>query len=154
MELKREPFNIGDVVDVCMLRALPLAERKNIQITLDTPIDDLMRRYDPCYKLPKPCNKGQIYDTLLPLPLKENVTEDTVAFLKVPVNNVRVAQGDDGRFNMLVTVNPLPVADDWSRGSTDAGPSSMPLTGTSARWSRPKARISRSPRRWTSITAG
>ena len=40
--------------------------------------------------------------------------DDTVAFLKVPVNNVRVAQGDDGRFNMLVTVNPLPVADDWS----------------------------------------
>ena len=32
---------------------------------------------------------------------------DTVAFLKVPVNNVRVAQGDDGRFNMLVTVNPV-----------------------------------------------
>jgi len=39
---------------------------------------------------------------------------DTIAFLKVPVSNVRVAQGDDGRFNMLVTVNPLPVADDWS----------------------------------------
>jgi hypothetical protein len=39
---------------------------------------------------------------------------DTIAFLKVPVNNVRAAQGDDGRMNILVTINPLPVADDWS----------------------------------------
>lgn len=39
---------------------------------------------------------------------------DTIAFLKVPVNNVRMAQADDGKMNVLVTVNPLPVADDWS----------------------------------------
>lgn len=49
---------------------------------LKTPVDDLMRRYDPCYKLPKPCKKGQLYDSLLPLPLKEDVDEATVAFLK------------------------------------------------------------------------
>jgi penicillin-binding protein 2 len=49
---------------------------------LKTPVDDLMRRYDPCYKEPKPCKKGQLYDSLLPLPLKEDVDESTVAFLK------------------------------------------------------------------------
>lgn len=49
---------------------------------LKTPVDDLMRRYDPCYNEPKPCTKGQLYDTLLPLPLKEDVDEETVAFLK------------------------------------------------------------------------
>ncbi|MFM7045613.1 MAG: hypothetical protein ACKOYG_08725, partial [Ilumatobacteraceae bacterium] len=49
---------------------------------LKTPVDDLMRRYDPCYNLPKPCTKGQRYDTLLPLPLKEDVSEEVVAFLK------------------------------------------------------------------------
>ncbi|MFM2182835.1 MAG: penicillin-binding protein 2 [Actinomycetota bacterium] len=48
---------------------------------LKTPVDDLMRRYDPCYNLPKPCNEGQRYDTLLPLPLKEDVSEEVVAFL-------------------------------------------------------------------------
>ena len=48
---------------------------------LKTPVDDLMRRYDPCYKLPKPCNKKQQFDSLLPLPLKEDVDEATVAYL-------------------------------------------------------------------------
>ncbi len=49
---------------------------------LDTPVDDLMRRYDPCYLMPKPCKEAQLYDRLLPLPLKEDVDEDTVAFIK------------------------------------------------------------------------
>ena len=49
---------------------------------LQTPVDDLMRRYEPCYRVAKPCNRGQLYDTLLPLPLKEDVAEDVVAFLK------------------------------------------------------------------------
>ena len=49
---------------------------------LETPIDDLMRRYDPCYLVPDPCKQGQLYDRLLPLPLKEDVDEDTVAFIK------------------------------------------------------------------------
>ena len=48
---------------------------------LETPVDDLMRRYDPCYRLPDPCTKGQLYETLLPLPLKEDVDEATVNFL-------------------------------------------------------------------------
>jgi penicillin-binding protein 2 len=48
---------------------------------LKTPVDDLMRRHDPCYKLPEPCNKGQLFDTLLPLPLKEDVDEATVNYL-------------------------------------------------------------------------
>ena len=48
---------------------------------LKTPVDDLMRRYDPCYKIPDPCNKKQQYDSLLPLPLKEDVDEPTVNFL-------------------------------------------------------------------------
>jgi len=49
---------------------------------LKTPVDDLMRRYDPCYGLPLPCKQAQLYSTLLPLPLKEDVDEDTVNFLK------------------------------------------------------------------------
>lgn len=48
---------------------------------LDTPVDDLMRRYDPCYPA-KTCDKKQQFDSLLPLPLKEDVDEETVAFLK------------------------------------------------------------------------
>ncbi len=58
---------------------------------LETPVDDLMRRYDPCYPSPADCtdkdkayykpNAGQLYDSLLPLPLKEDVSEETVAFL-------------------------------------------------------------------------
>lgn len=39
---------------------------------------------------------------------------DTLAFLKIPVTNVRMAQDDNGKMNVLVTVNPIPVADDWS----------------------------------------
>ncbi len=49
---------------------------------LKTPVDDLMRRYDPCYKVPKPCTQKQQFDALLPLPLKEDVDEPTVNFLK------------------------------------------------------------------------
>ncbi|MDO8389806.1 MAG: penicillin-binding transpeptidase domain-containing protein [Actinomycetota bacterium] len=49
---------------------------------LNTPVDDLMRRYDPCYKIPDdPCPYGQRFDTLLPLPLKEDVDEVTVNYL-------------------------------------------------------------------------
>ena len=49
---------------------------------LETPVDDLMRRFDPCHLRPKDCGEGQLYDRLLPLPLKEDVDEDTVAFIK------------------------------------------------------------------------
>ncbi len=50
---------------------------------LETPVDDLMRRYDPCYpEKPEVCKVAQLYDRLLPLPLKEDVDEDTVAFIK------------------------------------------------------------------------
>ena len=48
---------------------------------LKTPVLDLMRRADPCYEYPTPCKKGQLYDVLLPLPLKEDVDEETVNFL-------------------------------------------------------------------------
>jgi len=58
---------------------------------LETPVDDLMRRYDPCYPSPSDCtdkdtpyykpNAGQLYDSLLPLPLKEDVSEEVVSFL-------------------------------------------------------------------------
>ncbi len=48
---------------------------------LKTPVDDLMRRYDPCYKQPTGCKKKQQFDSLLPLPLKEDVDEATVNFL-------------------------------------------------------------------------
>lgn len=39
MELKREPFSVADLIDICMQRAAPLAERKQIQMTLDEPLD-------------------------------------------------------------------------------------------------------------------
>ena len=49
---------------------------------LDTPVDDLMRRYNPCYPgRAGTCDKGQLYDTLLPLPLKEGVDEEIVNFI-------------------------------------------------------------------------
>lgn len=50
---------------------------------LQTPVEDLQRRYEPCYpQKPGTCGKKQQYDALLPLPLKEDVDEPTVAFLK------------------------------------------------------------------------
>jgi penicillin-binding protein 2 len=51
---------------------------------LKVPVIDLQRRYEPCFgepTIPK-CNKGQRFSTLLPLPLKEDVDEDTVTYLK------------------------------------------------------------------------
>ncbi len=39
MELKKETFSAADVVDTCMGRVAPLAERKNIALTLDTSIE-------------------------------------------------------------------------------------------------------------------
>ncbi|HAP76052.1 MAG TPA: hypothetical protein DCR14_08230 [Acidimicrobiaceae bacterium] len=49
---------------------------------LKVPVDDLMRRYEPCYPAkPGTCGRGQLFDTLLPLPLKEDVPEDVVAFI-------------------------------------------------------------------------
>ncbi len=38
MEMKREPFAAGPVVDLCLQRVAPLAERKNISIHCDEPI--------------------------------------------------------------------------------------------------------------------
>ena len=39
MELKREPFTAASIVDTCIARVAPLAERKRIAISLDTPVD-------------------------------------------------------------------------------------------------------------------
>jgi two-component system phosphate regulon sensor histidine kinase PhoR len=39
MELKRESFAAASVVDTCLARVGPLAERKRIAITLDTPVE-------------------------------------------------------------------------------------------------------------------
>ena len=39
MELKRERFAASSVVDTCMGRVKPLAERKGISMTLDTPVE-------------------------------------------------------------------------------------------------------------------
>jgi signal transduction histidine kinase len=39
MDLKKEPFAARDVVDSCMKRVAPIAERKNIQLFLDTPVE-------------------------------------------------------------------------------------------------------------------
>ena len=39
MELKRDPFSAAEVVDTCMARVKPLAERKKILLSLDTTVD-------------------------------------------------------------------------------------------------------------------
>src|SRR6516164_8334198 len=39
MELKRETFSGADIVDACMKRAAPLAERKKISLTLDSQVE-------------------------------------------------------------------------------------------------------------------
>jgi signal transduction histidine kinase len=39
MELKREPFAAAEIVNGCLRRAVPLAERKKISITIDNDID-------------------------------------------------------------------------------------------------------------------
>jgi signal transduction histidine kinase len=39
MELKREPFEAADVVESCMQRVTPLAGRKQIELTLDGPVE-------------------------------------------------------------------------------------------------------------------
>ena len=39
MELKKESFAASDVVDACIKRVQPIAERKNIRIFLDTPVE-------------------------------------------------------------------------------------------------------------------
>jgi signal transduction histidine kinase len=39
MEMKREPFPASSVVDTCMARVKPLAERKGISMTLDTSVE-------------------------------------------------------------------------------------------------------------------
>lgn len=39
---------------------------------------------------------------------------DTLAFLKIPVTRVSMSPDDAGKTEILVTVNPLPVADDWA----------------------------------------
>ena len=42
MELKREPFEAADMVDACMRRVTPLAERKQIGMTLEGPVDGVL----------------------------------------------------------------------------------------------------------------
>jgi len=39
MELKREPFAAADVAATCLARVAPIAERKRIAVTLDTPVE-------------------------------------------------------------------------------------------------------------------
>jgi signal transduction histidine kinase len=39
MEMKRETFSMADVVEVCRDRALPLAERKSIRLTVEPPLE-------------------------------------------------------------------------------------------------------------------
>src|SRR5207302_1292498 len=39
MELKREPFAASEIVDACMLRVTPIAERKSISISLDSTVN-------------------------------------------------------------------------------------------------------------------
>jgi signal transduction histidine kinase len=42
MELKREPFEAAAVVDTCLRRVAPIAERKKIAITLDTEVEGIL----------------------------------------------------------------------------------------------------------------
>src|SRR5207247_9664609 len=38
MELKREPFPASEIVDACLARVTPIAERKSISLSLDTSV--------------------------------------------------------------------------------------------------------------------
>jgi penicillin-binding protein 2 len=51
---------------------------------LNVPAVDLHKRFDPCYGVPatEKCTTRSVYDPLLPLPLKEDVNEETIAYLK------------------------------------------------------------------------
>jgi len=42
MELKREDFGAAGVVETCLSRVLPIAERKKIGITVDTPVEGIL----------------------------------------------------------------------------------------------------------------
>jgi signal transduction histidine kinase len=42
MEMKREPFAAADVVEACLKRVGPIAERKRIRIALDTAVDGML----------------------------------------------------------------------------------------------------------------
>jgi signal transduction histidine kinase len=42
MDLKREPFEAAEMVDACMQRVMPLAERKQIGMTLAGPVDGVL----------------------------------------------------------------------------------------------------------------
>ncbi len=42
MELKRENFDASGVVETCVKRVLPIAERKNISVSLDTPVEGVL----------------------------------------------------------------------------------------------------------------
>jgi len=61
--------------------AAPLV--KALSGPLKMPVIDLQKRYNPCFGTPQEndCRLGQ-YDTLLPFPLKEDVNEEVVAFIK------------------------------------------------------------------------
>jgi penicillin-binding protein 2 len=50
---------------------------------LEMPVIDLQRRYNPCYPNQSlgDCPQGNPYDPLLPLPLKNDVDEQTIAFI-------------------------------------------------------------------------
>ena len=50
---------------------------------LNTPVVDLQKRYNPCFGTPQEgdCRIGK-FDTLLPFPLKEDVNEEVVAYIK------------------------------------------------------------------------
>ena len=39
---------------------------------------------------------------------------DTAAFFRIPKQNVTITRSDNGRMNVSVTINPLPVVDDWA----------------------------------------
>ena len=39
---------------------------------------------------------------------------DTVAFFRIPKQNVTMSQDENGRMRVSVTINPLPVVDDWA----------------------------------------
>ncbi len=42
VEMKRETFAAADLVDACMKRVAPLAERKQISLTLDSPVEGML----------------------------------------------------------------------------------------------------------------
>ena len=80
----------------------------------------LVYRAQPQFRMPAPQPGGGM--VMPPMPDSAPVVRfdlaerklDTVAMVRIPKQNVSMTQDDKGRMQVMVTLNPMPVADDWA----------------------------------------